>query len=113
MTQREFLNAVANGTLTDDVVNYATTALDKMNARNASRSSSPTKKQLENAPIIKSILEVLDDGQAHLGVDIAVALGISTNKVSGICTSLVKTGAITKTKVKVPKRGEVVAYTKA
>ena len=59
MTNREFYTAVANGTINEEIVAHATSAIEKMDAALANRKNKPNKKALENAPIIESILGVL------------------------------------------------------
>ena len=48
MTQREFYNAVIADTKNADLANFAVEALEKLDARNAKRSSKPSKVQIAN-----------------------------------------------------------------
>ena len=61
MTYRDFYNAVINGEVTDEMVVFATEAIAKLDARNASRKEKPSKKSIENEPIKAKISEVLGD----------------------------------------------------
>lgn len=59
MTNREFFEAIINGTITEEVITHAHESIAKLDARNAKRSSTPSKKAIENAPIIEAIKGVL------------------------------------------------------
>ncbi|MBP3908122.1 MAG: hypothetical protein J6D33_04280 [Turicibacter sp.] len=83
MTQREFYNAVINGTITEDMVTFATEAIEKLDVRNAKRAERPSKTQIANEPIIKAISEVLTD-EPMLASKIAELCGISVNKASAL-----------------------------
>lgn len=83
MTQREFYNAVINGTITEDMVTFATEAIAKLDVRNAKRAERPSKTQIANEPIIKAISEVLTD-EPMLASKIAELCGISTAKASAL-----------------------------
>ena len=113
-TARDFYTAIINGTITEVETEYAKTAIEKLNAKNANRTSKPTKAQLENVPLINSILETLSTSSAPITAPtLAKGLNVSTQKVSGICTQLVKSGKLTRHEVKVVGKGKMVAYTAA
>ena len=110
MTQREFFTAIINSDVAEHLKDYAQTQIEKLDKRNATRSSKPNKTQLENEGIKKDILETLGENGGMLASDIAKALDISTNKVASLCKQLIDDGKITVTEVKVPKRGKVRQY---
>lgn len=83
MTQRDFYNAVINGTITEDMVTFATEAIAKLDVRNAKRAERPSKTQIANEPIIKAISEILTD-EPMLASKIAELCGISVNKASAL-----------------------------
>ena len=56
MTNREFLTVVANAEVSAEVKEFALESLAKMDARNAKRSSKPSKTALANAPLKEAIL---------------------------------------------------------
>ena len=63
MTNREFLNAVAtNDTLPEDVRAYANASIEKLDAALAARKNKPSKKAVENAPIIEQIVRICYEG---------------------------------------------------
>ena len=110
MTNREFYTAVANGTINEEIVAHATSAIEKMDAALANRKNKPNKKTLENAPIIESILGALT-AEPQTAATVAEAVGISTQKASALLRSIVADGKATATEVKVPGKGTNKAYT--
>lgn len=106
MNQREFFNAVIADTQNAEIAEYAVAALQKMDARNAKRSSSPSKTQIENAPLIARIAEILTS-EPMLASDIASTLGISVNKASALAK---KVEGVVVTDVKVKGKGVRKAY---
>ena len=83
MTQREFYNGVIADTQNADLAKFAVEALEKLDARNAKRSEKPSKRSLENAPIIESIKGLLTS-EPMLASEVASALEISTQKASAL-----------------------------
>lgn len=112
MTKREFLQAViATGTVAEEVKAFAQTEIEKLDARNASRSSKPTKAQIENEPIKRKIVTLLTEvGEKYVASAIAEKLEISTQKASALCRQLVESGKLQVEDVKVPKKGKQKAY---
>ena len=116
MTKREFLNeviAVIDGTSEMDTLElkeFAKAEIVKLDKRNASRSSKPTKTQIENEPIKEKILEVLSTGERMVASAIAERLEISTQKVSALCRQLVESKQLKVEDVKIPKKGKQKAY---
>ena len=116
MTKREFLNeviAVIDGTSEVDVLElkeFAKAEIVKLDERNASRSSKPTKTQIENEPIKEKILEVLSTGERMVASAIAERLEISTQKASALCRQLVESKQLKVEDVKIPKKGKQKAY---
>ena len=109
MNEREFLTAVINGNITADVIAHATEGIAKLDARNEKRKATQTKAQKENEPIAQAIIEALANG-GMLGVDLATAIGQTTQKTNGVAGNLVKEGKVVKTKVKVKGKGELTHY---
>lgn len=116
MTKREFLNeviAVIDGTSEVDVLElkeFAKAEIVKLDERNASRSSKPTKTQIENEPIKEKILEILSTGERMVASAIAERLEISTQKASALCRQLVESKQLKVEDVKIPKKGKQKAY---
>ena len=112
MTNRELYNAIINGNITADAVAKAREEIAKLDARNLAKAEKPNKKQVENEPIAKAIVEALAEGEM-LGVDLATKLGLSTPKLNGVAGNLVKEGVLVKSKTKVKGKGEMTVYSLA
>ena len=116
MTKREFFNeviAVIDGTSEVNVLElkeFAKAEIVKLDERNASRSSKPTKTQIENEPIKEKILEILSTGERMVASAIAERLEISTQKASALCRQLVESKQLKVEDVKIPKKGKQKAY---
>ena len=111
MTNREFLTAIASGTINEDVIAHATASIEKLDAANLARKNKPSKKALENAPIIEQIVsEVLTVDTPMTAGQVAEAVGISTQKASALLRSIVAAGTAVATDVKIPNKGTVKAY---
>lgn len=81
MTKREFLNAVIAETTNSDLASFAVSELEKLDARNAKRASTPSKTQKENAPLIAKIATLLTS-EPKLASELAKETGLSTQKVT-------------------------------
>ena len=113
MTNREFYTAVINGTITEDMVTFATEAIEKLDARNAKRSEKPSKTQIANEPIKAKIAEYLGRTDEHdfaTASEIATELEISTQKASALCRQMVNDGLLNVEDVKVKGKGTQKAY---
>lgn len=111
MTNREFFVAIVNSNVSDELKAFALEAINKLDARNASRSSKPSKAAIANEPIKETIIEYLRGGyNFKTSFEIEEATGIPSTKVRVLCTQLVNDGKLEKTDVKVPKKGTVKAY---
>lgn len=113
MTNREFYNAIINGSMTDEVKTHAAEALSKLDERNQKRSSKPTKAQLENEPVKTAIVDYLTIHGGAVAADIAAEVDITTQKASALCRQLVESGTLTVEEVKVPKKGKCKKYSLA
>ena len=106
MTQREFFTAIVNSEVSEELKAFATESIAKMDARNAKRASTPSKRSLANEPIIKAITEVLTT-EPMLASDVATAVGISTTKASALLRQI---DNLEVTEVKVKGKGTRKAY---
>ena len=113
MTNREFYTAIVNSNVSDELKTFATDAIAKLDARNAKRSSKPSKKSLENEPIKESISNLLVDGDARLASEIASSLELSVSKVSALCRQMVADGVLHVEDVKVKGKGTQKSYSLA
>lgn len=115
MTNREFLTAIANSSLSDDLTTYAAEQIIKLDMRNAARkekqSSKPSKTAIENEPIKASIMEFLStQSEPMIAADIAENVKITTAKASSLLRQLADAGKVVKSEVKIPKKGKVKGY---
>ena len=100
MTYRDFYTAVIADTENEELKAFATEAIAKLDARNASRASKPSKRSLENEPIKAKILEVLTS-EPKVASEVAELVGISTQKASALLRQI---DGLEVTEVKVPKK---------
>ena len=56
MTNREFYQTVATGTINEEVITKANELIAKMDAQNAARREKVSKKALENAPLVAKVV---------------------------------------------------------
>jgi hypothetical protein len=111
MTNREFYLAISTADVTDEIKQFALSAIEKLDARNASRSEKPSKTQLENAPIKEAIVKHLTEcGSALTEADLGVAIGVSHNKAGSLARQLVAEGKLSVGEVKLPKVGKRKVY---
>ena len=112
MTAREALTAVVGGNITDKVKEWAKGEIDKLNKKNEKRKTAQGEIKAENKPIADAILVALANGQM-LSVDLATAIGQTSQKTNGVAGEMVKIGMLVKSKVKVKGKGEQTLYTLA
>lgn len=110
MTQREFFTEITKADVAEHLKKYAQTQIEKLDERNAKRSSKPNKTQKENEGIKTIIVDVLKEKGGMFAADIAKEVDISTNKAAALCKQLVESGEVEVTEVKVPKRGKCKKY---
>jgi hypothetical protein len=111
MTQREFFTAIVNGTINADIQAYAADAIVKLDKRNATRASKPTKSQQANVPLLAEIRTFLTGKRNVLAAEVAAHLDVTPQKASGLLKLLVDGGEVAATEIKVPKQGKRKAYT--
>lgn len=126
MTQKEFFGNVINfidhiekihgyneseTKVANDLKQYGADMIEKIETRNAKRSSTPSKTAIENEPIKENIVNYLtEQNGSRVASVIAEAIGISTQKASALCRQLVDSDRLTVEEVKVPKKGKQKAY---
>jgi len=129
MTQREFFNAIVNGTLivkekdesgnitenecsiftengfelTEEIKDFASTLIKKLDEKNRKRSEGMTAKQKDNEVIKEDILSLMSDGEkrsAKMITDIIENIK-STQQASALLKQLVDSGKLTSTTEKI------------
>ena len=104
MTNREFYQTVATGTINEEVIAKANELMAKMDEQNAKRREKPSKKALENAPLVDQIVAMLGDAEHTLtATDIAAELGTNVQKASALARIAVLDGRAASKEVKGPK----------
>ena len=113
MTNREFLTAIANmKNISEELKAEATARIEKLDATNEARKNKPSKKAIENAPVMEQIANEILTSEAQTASAVAEAAGISVQKANALLRALVAEGRAEATEVKIPKRGVQKAYTK-
>ena len=115
MTQREFLENVAQGIMDDEMVAYATeriTALDTMNEkRRETNSIKRMEKEAEKAPIREAIMAVITSEPKTATTIIAEAgVEIKPQAITSLLKGLIETGAVVKVDMKVKGKGTQRGY---
>ena len=109
-TARDFYKEImATDGVSAKAKDYAQTDIIKLDERNEKRKATKSKDQIANESIEKDILEALKNG-AMTSPDLAKAIGQTTQKTNGVAGEMVKSGELTKTKVKVKGKGELTQY---
>ncbi len=110
MTRRQRLEAVINGEITEELIESCKVELEKLNAQGAG--AELTENQKKNAEIGELILTLLADG-SHLQIEAIMAelqTSMSRQKVTAICTNLIREGRLKSEDVKVSGKGKRKAY---
>lgn len=110
MTEREFLTGLNKETMNDAQKEYITERIAKLDERNVKRKNTPTKTQKENEGVMNTIVATLVANGKMFASEIATAVGISTQKVSGLCKLLVDSNRIKVEDVKVKNKGTLKQY---
>ena len=107
MTRREFFEAVmAHEGIDEELSVFAASEIEKMNARNAKRAATPSKKAVANEPIKAEIVKVLSDTPQSAS-EIAGKVEISTQKASALLRQI---DGLTVSELKVKGKGKVKGY---
>lgn len=114
MTNRQFLTAIIEGKMTDDIIEHAKAQLTALDARNEKRKNTPSKTAVANEPIKVAILEYLSTQTEPVLADAVFAAGIegvtSAAKAIALLTQLAADNKVSKTDIKVKGKGVRKAY---
>lgn len=115
MTRRERLEAVINGNITPELIDECREELAKLNERSAAAlaKSKETPQYKENKEYEERIYEILSDEPKQIN-EIAEMLDtdLTRQRLTAICTNLVREGRISVIDVKVKGKGTRRAYHK-
>lgn len=118
MTNRDFytgiinadLHAVLEDEIADAIKAHAEAALDKLDATNEKRRNAPSKKELENLPLMKQVVNEVLSFEPMTASDIGAAIGVNHNKATHIVKMAVARGLAGVKDIKVPKKGMQKGY---
>ena len=110
MTQREFLENIANGTMNDEMVAFATERLAAMDSANEKRreinSAKRAEKEAEKAPIREAIMAVITSEPKTATTIIAEAdVEIKPQAIPSLLKGAIEAGTVLKVDVKVKGKG--------
>lgn len=104
MTNREFLNAVIEGTITEEHIEYAKERIAKLDERlersREQKHSTPTKASVENAELAANLYPMLETGTTYTAEDIGNLLNVSKSKATAIVKVLVAEDKVDTVEVK-------------
>lgn len=112
MTKRDFMTAIANGEMTDELKEYAAAEIRKIDAANEARRAKTSKKAAENAPLMDKIYEDILGDEPVTATVVGELMEISTQKASALLRKMVDEGRAAKVDVKIPKKGTQKGYTR-
>ena len=112
MTKREFLEAIVNGNITEDIVSYAADSIVKLDATNAKRAEKNSEKKQATIDAATKMAAVLTD-EPKTATELGEEFGVSTQRASAWMRKAVDLGLAVKQDVKVKGKGTVKGYTKA
>lgn len=108
---REVLTAIANGTVDTEIQEWAKGQIEKMDARNAKRTSKPSKTAVANAPLKEAIYNYLAENDGKFTeTELGAALETTHNHAGSLVRQLVAEGKVNVEEVKIPKVGKRKAY---
>ena len=122
MTMKMFLESVIAANISDEMTNFATTEIAKINAKNEKKRSTLTATQKENAEIKEVILSLMADNTTYSSPEITKSVNTyyeksvedaySTNKISALMRQLADSNKVTIIKGFKTSKGKVNGYVK-
>ena len=112
MTKRDFLNAVMNGEINDEIKAFAEEEIEKLDTANAKRREKTSKKREENKPLLGQIYNEILGEEPKTASEVAEVIQTSVQKASSLLRTLVEDGKAEAQEIKVPKKGKCKGYTK-
>lgn len=113
MTKREFLTAIVEGEINDELKAFAQEEIEKLDAALAKRKSKVDEKAKENLVLINKIYDsILEEEVPYTATMVGETMEISTQKASSLLRKMVDMGMVNKIDVKIPKKGSQKGYLK-
>ena len=95
MTKKEMLEKITNGEINEEVIAKAKEMLEKIADTNAKKAAKDAAKRNEkNGQIISTIMENLEKYGEASTITLSEFIGVSKQKISGVCRSLVAEGRL-------------------
>lgn len=113
MTNREFYTNIANGNVTEAEKEFALAAIAKMDETNEKRKNKTSPKDAEKAAadaVVRENIFALLTADPQTAADLGAQVGVSTPKATAELRKLVADGRVSKTDIKVPKKGTCKGY---
>lgn len=114
MTRRERLEMVIANNITTELIEECKAEIEKMDTANAKRKERVNPHKAENASLMEKIMGVVASSDEPIFVDDIVeglgVEGLTRQKVSSLCTLLVKDSRLVAEDVKVKGKGKRKAY---
>jgi hypothetical protein len=115
MTQREFLENVAQGIMNDEMIAYATERITALDAANEKRrevnSAKRAEKEAEKAPIREAIMGVMSTEPKTATILISEAgVEIKPQAIPSLLKGVIEAGTVVKADVKVKGKGTQRGY---
>ena len=108
MTRRERLEAVINGNITEELISECKEELLKLDERSAkaNQKAKESKNYLENKEFEKVVLNVVGAEPMQVGEILEkTGIGVTRQRMTAICTNLVREGSLESVDVKVKGKG--------
>lgn len=120
MTIREFYEAVVNANVSDELTEFATTGIAKLDATNAKRREKAAAKANVNQEFVDKLVSMLGDEAktatelkdmfAAEGITVINDKEVTVQKISSLARVAVESGKVAKVDVKVKGKGTQKAY---
>ena len=94
MTRKEFLTAIINGELNEEIIETAQGILNKMEETALKNKDKPTKSYLENAPLREKVLEFLQTKNESTAKEVAELLDVKPSKATSVLRQMVNDESI-------------------
>lgn len=111
MTRRERLEAVINGEISEELIADCKRELEKLNEQSIKAKERVTPQKEENQRIGEEIIRVLSEGELQIEeLKERLNVEVTRQRLSAICTNLIREGRIRSKDVKVKNKGKRKAY---
>lgn len=114
MTRKERLELIIQGKITEELIEDCKIELQKLNSANEKRKEKTDPRKEENTKIMNEIIAILDRAGAPMQIEAIMERltdkTLTRQRVSSLCTILIKEGQIVSHDVKVKNKGKRKAY---